>query len=276
MSYTRYNESGHYVYGSEKGVYFNGYTVDEEAVNVMIYDLYDSLKRGDNDFWERYHHGRRVIDNWLYNRMRVHKYDELSNDLKEVSTEISALAGEIWREHYTPIIGAEQVEYMLEKFQSPEQIRSDAKGNGYIYFTAKLNTDRRLIGYCGVQPRGDHLFISKIYVHRDFRGRLIARSLLNEVYALCRWELNLDKVRLTVNKSNADAIEIYEKIGFRNIDEVKTDIGDGYYMDDYVMEKQLVWPDKPEDEFEKVERSHELLEELKKSADEYRLTQSEL
>ena len=44
MAYTRYTESGHYVYGSEKSVCFNGYTVDEEAVNILIYDLYDSLK----------------------------------------------------------------------------------------------------------------------------------------------------------------------------------------------------------------------------------------
>jgi ribosomal protein S18 acetylase RimI-like enzyme len=208
--------------------------------------------------------------------MSVQKYDKLSTDSKEVSAEISVLAGEIWREHYTPIIGAEQVEYMLTKFQSPEQIRADIKGNNYIYFTANLHADRKLIGYCGVQPRDGHLFLSKIYVHKDFRGRLIARSLMNEVYALCRWGLGLDKVRLTVNKNNSHAIEIYKKWGFETLDEVKVDIGSGFFMDDYVMEKCLIWPDNPDDEFEKIERPCDKLEELTKQAGEYKLTQSEL
>ena len=41
---------------------------------------------------------------------------------EQAAGKISALAGEIWREHYTPIIGAEQVEYMLAKFQTAERI----------------------------------------------------------------------------------------------------------------------------------------------------------
>lgn len=165
---------------------------------------------------------------------------------------------------------------MLEKYQSPEQICVDINESGYIYFTANLHINGKLIGYCGVQPREDHLFLSKIYVHGDFRRKLIARSLMNEVYALCRWELNLNKIRLTVNKNNTDTISAYMKMGFKTVDDVKTDIGSGFFMDDYVMEKQLIWPENHEDEFEKIERPRDKLEELIKQASEYQLTQSEL
>ena len=46
----------------------------------------------------------------------------------------------------------------------------------------------------------------------------------------------LIKIRLTVNKHNDNSIAAYKKMGFETIDSVKTDIGGGYYMDDFVME----------------------------------------
>jgi hypothetical protein len=47
-------------------------------------------------------------------------------------------------------------------------------------------------------------------------------------------------------------------------------------MDDYVMEKCLIWPDNPDDEFEKIEHPRDKLEELTKQVGEYKLTQSQL
>ena len=68
---------------------------------------------------------------------KLQKHDKLSPVLESKSAEISALAGEIWREYYTSIIGAEQVEYMLAKFQSPERIYADIKESGCVYFKPK-------------------------------------------------------------------------------------------------------------------------------------------
>jgi diamine N-acetyltransferase len=44
---------------------------------------------------------------------------------------------------------------------------------------------------------------------------------------------------LTVNKNNTGAISVYEKIGFRNVGSLVQDIGSGFVMDDYAMEKTL-------------------------------------
>jgi ribosomal protein S18 acetylase RimI-like enzyme len=146
---------------------------------------------------------------------------------------IAELAGGIWRGHYTPLIGSEQVEYMLAKYQSPEQIAADIKTNRYIYFTAE--EDGKLIGYCACQPREDYLLLSKLYVHTDYRGNGISRCFLDEALTL-RKEYDLDKIRLTVNKHNSGAIAVYQRLGFQTVDSVRTDIGEGFVMDDYIME----------------------------------------
>jgi len=168
--------------------------------------------------------------------MEIKKHDKYSDNLEATAAAIAALADEIWREHYTPIIGMAQVEYMLGKYQSAEQIYTDIKKNNYVYFTAKYIEHDKPIGYCAIQPKDDFLFLSKMYVHKDYRGRSISRNFIEEVTAFCRREYGFDKIRLTVNKTNNDSIAAYKKIGFGIIDSIKTDIGGGFFMDDYVME----------------------------------------
>ena len=153
---------------------------------------------------------------------------------------IAELAGLIWREHYTPIIGAEQVEYMLCKYQSAEQIRADAAQHGFRYFTAEEAQSGELVGYCAGQPQKDCLLISKLYVRKDRRGLGIARAFMEEMLTLCRSEYGLGKLRLTVNKHNDASIAAYRKMGFETTASVKVDIGGGFFMDDFIMERDVL------------------------------------
>ena len=50
-------------------------------------------------------------------------------------------------------------------------------------------------------------------------------------------EKGLSKITLTVNKNNTDAIRAYEQFGFTNLGVFVQDIGNGFVMDDYKMEK---------------------------------------
>jgi diphthamide synthase (EF-2-diphthine--ammonia ligase) len=84
----------------------------------------------------------------------------------EVSTEnqietVESLAREIWTEHYVPIIGKGQVDYMLDRFQSGKAISEQIRA-GLLYFL--IEEDSEFIGYIAVQPKGDELLLSKIYV----------------------------------------------------------------------------------------------------------------
>ena len=162
-----------------------------------------------------------------------------SADLPVKASIISDLAEEIWREHYTPIIGAEQVEYMLKKYQSAEQILTDISENEYIYCIASETQNDKPIGYSAVAPQESRLFLSKLYVLKEYRGRGVATALLDEAITLCRHEYKFDSIILTVNKNNKDAIAAYNKMGFITVRELVTDIGAGFYMDDYQMELKI-------------------------------------
>jgi ribosomal protein S18 acetylase RimI-like enzyme len=145
-------------------------------------------------------------------------------------TKTAALAKEIWTEHYTPIIGSEQVSYMLAKFQSQEAIAQQIK-DGYQYFRISSLEE---YGYLSIQVEDKQLFISKIYVKAAARGRGLGKRLMQLSITIAK-ENSLTGLRLTVNKHNLHSIAAYEKMGFTKKREVVFDIGDGYVMDDYEM-----------------------------------------
>ena len=145
-------------------------------------------------------------------------------------TKTAALAKEIWTEHYTPIIGSEQVSYMLAKFQSQEAIAQQIK-DGYQYFRISSHEE---CGYLSIHVEDKQLFISKIYVKAAARGRGLGKRMMQLAITIAN-ENSLTGMRLTVNKHNLHSIAAYEKMGFTKKREVVFDIGDGYVMDDYEM-----------------------------------------
>lgn len=156
-----------------------------------------------------------------------------------------ALADKIWHEHYDSIIGSEQVNYMLNKFQSEKAIIQQ-QSEGYHYFSAFENlnleaTDKnqnQLMGYFSIKEKEKNsLFISKFYLSNKARGKGYGRAMLEDIESKARLsnKANLD---LTVNKFN-NAYKIYLKLGFEKIGSAKFDIGGGYIMDDYLLRKNL-------------------------------------
>lgn len=148
---------------------------------------------------------------------------------------VAALAREIWTEHYTPIIGKEQVAYMLDTFQSEPAIAEQII-SGALYYL--LQEGSRTVGYLAAQAKGDELFLSKIYVLADVRRNGYGRRSVEFLEQLAR-EKGCRKITLTVNKNNTGSIRAYERIGFRNIGPVVQEIGAGFVMDDYRMEKPV-------------------------------------
>ncbi len=145
------------------------------------------------------------------------------------------LAQMIWREHFTPIIGEKQVDYMLDKFQSAPAIAEQIR-QGYLYFA--LMSDNRQIGYTAFRIDDDTLFLSKLYIQKEFRGRGYARIVLDKAEETAKKNTK-PVVRLTCNKNNANSLAAYKKLGFLIVREEKTDIGSGFFMDDYILEKQI-------------------------------------
>lgn len=149
---------------------------------------------------------------------------------------VAALAKEIWTEHYTPIIGAAQVEYMLANIQSESAIRQQIDHERFLYFLIEF--DGEPVGYIGVQLGESELFLSKIYVRDSERNKGLGGEAVRFVTALAK-TLGARKISLTVNKNNTVAIQSYEKYGFENLGSTVKDIGGGFVMDDYRMELTL-------------------------------------
>lgn len=159
---------------------------------------------------------------------------------------LAQYAGDIWREYWPDLIGADQTEYMIEQFQSLEAIRRDMAEHDYEYWmlvateTDDLGIEKRIVGFTGGhnEPETNRFFISKIYLLADARGHGYARRVIEFYEDLC-FLRGFTAMYLTVNKHNDLGIRAYEGTGFETIDAVETDIGRGYIMDDYIMERRF-------------------------------------
>lgn len=146
---------------------------------------------------------------------------------------LAVLASEIWHEYWQKLLSPEQIDYMVENFQSEHSIREQIAKEGYSYYF--ILQDNTTAGYFGICPKDGYLFLSKLYLKKDFRNHGIGRQAFEEIKTLTS-KAGFNKIRLTVNKYNSNTIKAYEKWGLSTIDAVVTDIGSGFVMDDYIME----------------------------------------
>lgn len=160
-------------------------------------------------------------------------FEKVLIDDTEAVEELSTLATGIVKEHYDPIIGAEVNDYMINLFQSVSGIAEQLK-NGYQYYVVRDKNGNK-IGFFAYYPREKDVYLSKFYLIKEQRGKGIARDILQFVIGKTK-EYGFSSIVLNVNKYNYGAIMAYEKMGFRRIRGEKKDIGNGYYMDDWIYE----------------------------------------
>lgn len=151
---------------------------------------------------------------------------------------ISALAAEIWRRHYSSIISAAQIEYMLNQRYKPQIIRVELLRHDLWW--DKLLVGDAIIGFASyfLTAQPGEMKLDKLYVHQDhqregYGGMLIAHACLRARVQGC------SRLTLAVNKNNRIAISAYRKHGFQVSTGVVQDIGGGFVMDDYIMVKAL-------------------------------------
>ncbi len=151
---------------------------------------------------------------------------------------LAALAREIWHQHYVGIVGAEQLDYMLSGRYTPERLRLYLPGQES--WMRLLRVDDDLAGYCSyaltAKPR--EMKLEQLYLRVDHKGAGLGGRMLRHVDADARLR-GCTTVMLTVNKKNVDSIAIYQRFGYRVREAAVFDIGRGYVMDDFVMEKVL-------------------------------------
>jgi ribosomal protein S18 acetylase RimI-like enzyme len=156
------------------------------------------------------------------------------NDAEKIC-EMSKMATEIIREHFDPIIGKSQNDYMLKRFQSVDAITNQLVQGYRYYFVQEENQN---IGFVAFYPKKDAMYLSKFYLYKNIRGKGFAHEMLSFVVEETK-KAGLSAIELNVNKYNS-ACQAYEKLGFKIIRSEKNDIGNGFFMDDYVYRLELI------------------------------------
>lgn len=147
-------------------------------------------------------------------------------DLEELST----LAHRIWREHYTPIIGAAQVKYMLGLWYSPQFLRDQMNDEKRLFLVVESGSE--LKAYVQSSEQDGYSFIHKLYVASESKGQGMGTALLKALPTHL-------PLQLRVNRDNINSIGFYKRYGFEITGEHVLDIGQGYSMDDYIMEMPI-------------------------------------
>ncbi|MEG1562453.1 MAG: GNAT family N-acetyltransferase [Bacteroides sp.] len=147
---------------------------------------------------------------------------------------IHALAAIAFPATYQEILSPEQLDYMMEWMYAPANLHKQMEEEGHVYFIASLNGEA--CGYVSVQPEEADLFhLQKIYVLPQFQGKHLGKCLFEHAIRYiegvhpspCLLELN-------VNRNNR-AVHFYERMGMTRLREGDFPIGNGYYMNDYIM-----------------------------------------
>ena len=151
---------------------------------------------------------------------------------------IRSVSERTWPSTYGHIISQEQIDFMLDWMYSDDSLASQFV-KGHQFYIASLNEEP--IGFCSVSneamdengnPQKAHK-LNKLYVLPSAHGTGSGKALLHKAIEVAKAE-GSTSLFLQVNKHN-NAYSFYEKNGFIKESEFKFDIGNGFFMDDYVM-----------------------------------------
>ncbi len=148
--------------------------------------------------------------------------------------QLSRMAKRIWKECYENILSAEQIEYMTEKYLSKSAISNTIANENYTYQFIIDDSTGTAVGFTAYKPEDDFLFLSKLYISEEYRGKGIGTNVIEKLKEECAGK-KLSFIRLTVNVNNKNAINTYLKNGFYIEFSKCTDIGGGFVMDDHFM-----------------------------------------
>jgi len=163
------------------------------------------------------------------------KLDFIKATKSEDLLKIEKLARTIWPTVFKGIVSKEQINFMLDWMYNLEQMQSEVK-TGTVY--ELVYYENEAIGYCGYTKKQNAVKIDKLYIILEKQKFGIGSKVINHIYEYAK-EQKLDSVFLAVNKNNSNAINAYIKNGFKIIEKVKNDIGNDFFMDDYIMKKTI-------------------------------------
>jgi hypothetical protein len=218
-----------------------------EVINNIGLNIKCRSKYLPSDFKKKEGYKRSIVLSNIYKLYRQNYcgcvFSKRGNDMvtfKRVLTDAELeqycnLADKVWHEYFPCILSGEQIDYMVNLFFTLKALKSDMD-KGYEYYFVQKNNEN--IGYISIHPEKDRLYLSKLYLTLDNRHKGYASQMMSFVKGIAE-ERGLKAVYLNVNKFNEHTIDVYKHCGFKTLYSEVNDIGNGYVMDDYVMECEI-------------------------------------
>lgn len=151
---------------------------------------------------------------------------------------IQQIAHQTWPDTFGNILSEEQIAYMLEMMYSIKALTEQIQEKGYIFLLAK--TEEKYLGFAAYELNYQGLAktkLHKIYILPEAQGKGVGKLLISHVAEAAKQNRN-EVLSLNVNRNNP-ALHFYQKLGFFVVAEENIPIGQGFLMEDFVMDKSL-------------------------------------
>ncbi|MGJ7032895.1 GNAT family N-acetyltransferase [Niabella hirudinis] len=148
---------------------------------------------------------------------------------------IHQLAQEIWPKAFEQILSQAQLDYMIQMMYAPAVLQSEME-RGIEFYILRYNGKDS--GYTAIEQKAPHSWkLHKIYLSQKLHGKGLGKYQLRNMENLVR-VYGAQELWLNVNRQNK-AVDFYKSQGYQIIKTEDIDIGNGYFMNDYVMRKTL-------------------------------------
>ena len=164
---------------------------------------------------------------------------QISEATKDHFPTIQSIAHRTWPATFGKILSRAQITYMLEMMYSLSSLTEHVEIKNHVFLLAKEGEEA--LGFASYELnclQQSKTKIHKIYILPTSQGLGIGKLMINRILEIAKSNGN-EKLSLNVNRNNK-AVEVYKKWGFEIVKEEDIDIGNGFFMNDYVMEKSLL------------------------------------
>jgi len=153
---------------------------------------------------------------------------------------IQRIAYQPWTVTFEHILSLEQITYMLDMMYSSESLAKQIQEKGHTFLLAGFG-DQEAMGFAAFEINYQGLPITKIhkiYILPETQGKGLGKKLFDHISQECIEKGN-HRLSLNVNRDNNNALEFYKKNGFEVTGEEDIPIGQGYLMEDFILEKDI-------------------------------------
>lgn len=153
---------------------------------------------------------------------------------------VREIAYQTWPISYKHMISVNQINYMLERMYNDDALKRQYVIEQARFFILSKLSDNIGFASCGPSQNSDTFKLHKLYILPDHQKTGAGAQLLNCCIAFAQMN-GANELFLQVNRNNS-AVQFYRKQGFQLVGEEKFDIGNGFFMDDYIM--KIKFPEK--------------------------------